>query len=132
VSILPLKNSWAFPVIEVVHLCGVALLVGATVFVDLRRLGLSVARQSAIELDRIFKPWSHAGLALLLTTGPLMLFADWSRYRHNPAVGVKMALLAPALISLFAPRRNKVALIVSLTLWTAVVFAARAIADFDV
>lgn len=131
-SILPLKNSWAFPVIEAVHLCGVAVLVGATVFVGLRRLGLSVARQPANELERLFKPWSHSGLAILFITGPVMLFADWSRYRHNPAVGMKMALLAPALISLFAPRRNKLALIVSLSLWTAVVLAARAIADFDI
>ncbi|HXP85791.1 MAG TPA: hypothetical protein VN841_13790 [Bryobacteraceae bacterium] len=127
-----LKNSWAFPVIEAVHLLGVALFVGATVFVDLRKLGWNVTRQSASELERFFKPWSHAGLAILLTTGPLMLIADWDRYRHNPAVGVKLALVALGLISTFTARRSKTTLIASLALWTGVVLAARAIADFDV
>jgi uncharacterized membrane protein len=129
---VPLKNSWAFPVIEAAHLSGVALFAGTILFADLRRLGLSVARQSAEELDRIFKPWAHGGLAILLTTGALMWFADWERYRHNPAFAVKMALAVAALISYFVPRRHGAIAIASLVLWTGVVLAARAIADFDI
>ena len=129
--IVPLKNSWAFPVIEAAHLSGVALLAGTILFADLRRLGVGVAPQTGEELDRAFKPWAQSGLAILLVTGALMGFADWGRYRHNPAFGVKMALAAPALISYFAPRRPKAVAIVSLVLWTGVVLAARAIADFD-
>ncbi len=129
---VPLKNSWAFPVIEAAHLCGVALLAGTILLADLRRLGLGVARQPAEELDRVFKPWAHSGLAILLTTGAVMWFADWGRYRSNPAFGVKMALAALALISYFTPRRHKAIALVSLVLWTGVVLAARAIADFDI
>ena len=90
--IVPLKNSWAFPVIEAAHLFGVALFAGTILFADLRRLGLGVARKQADELERVFKPWAHSGLAILLATGALMWFADWDRYRRNPAFGVKMAL----------------------------------------
>jgi hypothetical protein len=132
VPLAGLKNSWAFPVIEAAHLCGVALFAGATVFTDLRRLGWSLTRLSAGDLERCFKRWSHAGLAILLTTGLLMLWADWDRYRHNPAVGLKLALVVLGLCSYFTARRSKIALVASLALWTAVVLAARAIADFDV
>jgi hypothetical protein len=117
--------------VEALHLCGVALFAGTIVFADLRRLGLGVAGQSAEELDPVFKPWAHSGLAILLGTGALMAFADWERYRHNPAFGVKMALVVLALISYFVPRRRKWMAIVSVLLWTGVVLAARAIADFD-
>jgi hypothetical protein len=129
---VPVKNSWAFPVIESAHLAGMALLAGTIVFADLRRLGFRIASQSAEELDRIFRPWAHSGLAILLTTGALMSLADWERYRRNPAFHLKMALVALALISYFVPRRRKAVLIVSLAIWTGVVLAARAIADFDI
>jgi uncharacterized membrane protein len=127
-----LKNSWAFPVIEAAHVAGMALFAGTVIFAALRRLGWAVVRQTSEELDRIFKPWAHAGLATLLATGTLMTFADWERYRRNPAFWVKLALVVPALISYFAPRRSKALAIASLLCWTAVVLAARAIADFDI
>ena len=61
-----------------------------------------------------------------------MWFADWERYQRNPAFRVKMALAVVALISYFAPRSHKALAIVSLVLWSLVVLAARAIADFDI
>lgn len=130
--IVPLKNSWAFPVIEAAHLFGVALFAGTILLADLRRLGLDVASQPAEKLDRVFKPWTHGGLGILLATGASMWFADWERYRHNPAFSVKMAITVLALTSYFVPRRNKAIAIASLVLWTGVVLAARAIADFDI
>ena len=129
---VPLKNSWAFPVIEAAHLAGMALLTGTIVFTDLRRLGFRIASPSAEELDRIFRPWAHSGLAILLSTGALMSLADWERYRRNPAFHLKIALVVLALISYFVRRRHKAILIASLALWTGVVLAARAIADFDI
>jgi len=132
VWLVPLKNSWAFPVVEAAHLAGVALLTGTVIFTDLRRLGVRVAPQTAEELGQIFKPWAHSGMAVLLVTGIVMTLADWDRYRRNPAFSVKMILVLAALASYFAPRRTKASAIASLVLWTAVVLAARAIADFDV
>jgi len=132
VWIVPLKNSWAFPAIEAAHLFGIALFTGTILFADLRRLGFRIASQEGEELDRIFKPWTHSGLAILLTTGALMCFADWERYRRNPAFSVKMALAVLALISYLAPRKHRAASILSVVLWTSVMLAARAIADFDI
>ena len=127
-----LKNSWAFPVIEAAHVAGMALLAGTVVFADLRRLGAAVARQTGEELDRIFKPWAHSGLAILLATGVLMTLADWGRYRRNPAFWVKLAMVVPALGCFLMPRKSKPLAIASLLCWSAVILAARVIADFDI
>jgi hypothetical protein len=132
VWIVGLKNSWAFPVIESIHLAGVALLAGTAVLCDLRRLGVAVTQQPAEQLSAVFRPWAHSGLGLLLITGVLMTLADWQRYRANPAFSVKMALVVLALVSYFLKRKSRTAAIASLLLWTAVVLAARAIADFDI
>jgi len=125
---MPLENSWLFPVIESIHVIGLAAFVGTVVLGDLRTLGL--VRAAPPSLTR----WTHSGLAIMLVTGAIMFFADTARYLHNPAFQVKIALLVAALIVHFALRRSgtRLAALLSLTLWTTVVLAARAIADFDV
>ena len=70
----------------------------------------------------------------MLLTGAAMFFSDTARYLHNPAFQVKVALLVVALAAHFTLHRRgtRFAAVLSLTLWTCVVLAARAIADFDV
>jgi hypothetical protein len=129
---IPLKNSWAFPVIEATHVAGMALLAGTVILADMRRLGWAVVHGAADQFDRLLKPWAHAGLAILLITGALMTFADWDRYRRNPAFWVKLTLVALAVSTYLSPRRTRSLAIASLICWTTVILAARAIADFDI
>jgi hypothetical protein len=125
---MPLENTWIFPVVESTHVIGLAAFMGTIVFEDLRTLGLDLpdARQ--------LKPWTHAGLALMLLTGAAMFFSDTARYLHNPAFQVKVVILVVALAGHFTLHRrgSRFAAVFSLGLWTCVVLAARAIADFDV
>jgi hypothetical protein len=125
---MALENSWLFPVVESIHVIGLAAFVGTVVLDDLRTLGLKIPD------TRQLKVWSHAGLAAMLLTGAAMFFSDTARYLHNPAFQVKLALLGVALAAHFTlhRRETRFAAIASLTLWTCVVLAARAIADFDV
>jgi len=125
---VPLENSWLFPVVESAHVVGLAAFVGTVVLQDLRTL------KFAIPDTRSLKVWTHAGLAAMLLTGAAMFFSDTARYLHNPAFQVKAALLVLALGLHFTLRRSgtRFAAVLSLTLWTCVVLAARAIADFDV
>jgi hypothetical protein len=125
---MPLENSWLFPVIESIHVIGLAAFVGTVVLTDLRTLGLRLPD------TRRLKPWTHSGLAAMLLTGAVMFFADTPRYLHNPAFQVKAVLLVLALAAHFTLRRSgtRFAAILTLVLWTGVVLAARAIADFDV
>ncbi len=125
---MSLENSWIFPVIESIHVMGLAAFVGSTLLEDLRTL--DVLRWNGTNL----KPWSHSGLAALIVTGLVMFFSDASRYSHNPAFQVKLAILIPALVLHFTLRRSgqRFGAIASLVLWTSVTLAARAIIDFDV
>jgi hypothetical protein len=125
---MSLENSWLFPVIESIHVIGLAAFMGTVALEDLRILGLDFPD------TRQLKPWTHSGLALMLLTGAAMFFSDTARYLHNPAFQVKVALLVLALVAHFTLRRRgtRFAAVFSLALWTCVVLAARAIADFDV
>jgi len=124
---MPLENSWIFPVVESIHVIGLAAFVGTVVLEDLRTLGLRFPD------TRNLKSWTHAGLAAMLLTGAAMFFSDSSRYLHNPAFRVKVALLVLTLAAHFTVRRSRTrfAAGLSLALWTGVVLAARAIIDFD-
>lgn len=125
---MSLENSWLFPVVESIHVIGLAAFVGTVVLEDLRTLGLRFPD------TRHLKPWNHGGLAVMLLTGVAMFFSDTTRYLHNPAFQVKVVILAVALAAHFSLHRRgtRFAAVLSLTLWTCVVLAARAIADFDV
>ena len=97
------------------------------VLADLRTLGFRIPQTLRLT------GWTHAGLAVMLLTGLAMFLSDTGRYLQNPAFQVKIALLAAALAAHFTVRRpgKRFAAILSLALWTFVVIAARAIADFD-
>lgn len=121
------ENSWLFPVIESIHVMGLAAFVGTIVLGDLHTLG-------AIPDTGPLTRWTHAGLAVMLATGAAMFFSDTTRYLHNPAFHVKLTILFVALTAHFTVRRRgtRFTAILSLILWSSVVLAARAIADFDV
>lgn len=125
---MSLENSWIFPVVESIHVMGLAAFVGTVILEDLRTLGLRCSD------TRRLKAWTHTGLAVMLLTGAAMFFSDTTRYLHNPAFQVKIALLVVALAAHFTLHRRgtRFASVLSLALWTCVVLAARAIADFDV
>ena len=127
-----LKNSWLFPALQSVHVAGLALLVGALVLLDLRVLGWALRQRPVPEVEAQIRPWSRRGLVLMLITGPILFAADAARYLHNPAFLIKMAVLLVALACQFALRRGRLAAVLSLVLWTCVVLAGRAIADFDI
>jgi hypothetical protein len=124
---MPLENSWLFPGLESIHVIGLAAFVGTLVLDDLRTLGLKIAD------NRHSKVWVLAGVAVMILTGAAMFLSDTTRYRHNPAFRMKISLLVLALTTHGPLRRfgPRFAAILSLALWTCVVLASRAIADFD-
>ncbi len=125
--------SWIFPVVQSIHLVGIALFVGTIIIGDLRILGYALRRYAVADISDRFAPWTRAGLAIMLTTGPVLFASDITRYSSNPAFLVKMAILAVALVFRFTvQRRERWVAIISIALWTCVVLAGRAIADFDV
>jgi uncharacterized membrane protein len=133
------NHEWAFPVVQSLHFIGFALSIGTIAIVDFRLLGLGMRRQQAAEIAADLKPWTLAGLAVMLITGPLMFSTDAVTYHYNPSFQFKMSCLMLALLFHFtlhrrairsdvSPNAARLAGAVSLLLWTAVVAGGRMIA----
>ncbi len=131
--------EWVFPAVQSLHFIGFAMSIGTIAIVDLRLLGLGMRRQGPADLAADLAPWTHVGIAVMLTTGPLMFSTDAVAYHFNPSFQFKMACLMLALLFHFTLHRRavrpdvppiaaKLAAATSLLLWTAVVGGGRMIA----
>lgn len=136
-----LMNSyeWVFPMVQSLHFIGFALSIGTIAIVDLRLLGFGMRRQEPSELASDLEPWTRAGIAVMLITGPLMFSTDAVTYHNNPSFQFKMICLMLALVFHFTIHRlavrpgasavaARLAGAMSLLLWTGVVAGGRMIA----
>ena len=134
------QSSWGYAVANIVHLIGMAVLLGAVVGFDLRVIGASRALPLA-GLGRLLLPLARGGFVLAILSGVVLLSADASHVAVNPAFQLKLGLLAAALLNVLlfhalmrrtagAPpgpaARGAAAL--SLLLWPGVIVCGRLIA----
>jgi hypothetical protein len=103
------QSIWGFPIVGALHVLAIALFAGT--------LLVSVEVQW---LKRI-------GLTVLLVTGVLLFMSGAVRYYDSIFFRIKMVLLVLILLNAWIGPRK---LWVSLTLWAAVIFAARGIAFY--
>ena len=88
-------HPWAYPAVEVVHLVGVALLLGNLVAFELRVFGLGAALPLA-DLARLSLTLAVAGFALAALSGLVMFATQPLELLANRAFTWKMGLLALA------------------------------------
>jgi cytochrome bd-type quinol oxidase subunit 2 len=129
------------PIVQTVHLLGIAVIMSSVVLLDLRILGLALPSQDVQELTRRVMPWVWWTLPVMLLSGSMFVFARPRRYFTNPVFGLKFALLLPAValaavlhfVSVRKPDdwRTKLVAALSLLLWVGVVLAGRWIAYAD-
>ena len=89
------RSAWMYPIVEIVHIVGFVILVGAVVMFDLRVLGLG-GGLPVPALARHLLRWSWVGLALVVPAGLMMFTAHATEFATNPAFLLKLALLATA------------------------------------
>ena len=138
------ENAWAYPILETLHIFGLAIVFGGMVILDLRLLGFG----SALPADRLARhvlPLVWFGFGLNVISGSLLFASDAVEFASNTSLRVKLALLAAAGLNAFfyqrfearrrassvAPSLNdptRVFAVVSLLLWVGVVTAGRMIA----
>ena len=137
-------SIWLFPVIECVHLLGLAMLGGAVLVVDMRLLGLGLRRHPVAKLAREAQPWMVGSLLVMLVTGMLLFTSETLRVYYSPPFWWKMRLLLLAILFTFTVRRRvvrsddanvppfvgKLVAVVSLSLWFGVGFSGRWIAFY--
>jgi hypothetical protein len=91
VSAWILSTEWLWPLLEIAHFVGLALLLGPVLIVDLRLAGL--LRQIALPgLDGLVR-WSIVGFALNVASGILFFLGDPARYWANVGFRIKMLLV---------------------------------------
>lgn len=133
------SSSWFFPVIEAVHLLGLALIGGAVLAVDLRLLGFTLRRQSVAQVARDAQPWLIGSLIIMIATGSLLFMSEALKCYYHAAFWVKMSSLFLAILFTFTIQRKvilsdekqlnpvwaKTVAVVSLALWSGVGIGGR-------
>jgi len=88
-------SAWAYPMLEVVHLSGIALLLGNLVLLELRVFGLG-ATLPVRALARLSLALAGAGFGLAALSGLLMFASQPAELLANRAFTLKMLLLLAA------------------------------------
>lgn len=86
------SSAWAYPALEVMHLLGVALLLGNLLLLELRVFGLG-ATLPVLALARLGLALVLAGFSLAAASGLLMFGTQPAELLANRAFTLKMLLL---------------------------------------
>ena len=100
------QSVWAFPILEAVHLVGLALLGAAVLAGDLRLMGLGLTSASPGAVLAHCRPWLAAAVMAMAVTGIPMLLSEAVKCYYATAFWVKMGTLPPALALTWAGRRR--------------------------
>ena len=131
-------SPWLFPVIESVHLLGLAMLGGSVLLLDLRMLGLGLRRSTIGEIARDARPWLLGSIGVMIVTGTALFLSESVKCYYSQAFWVKITTIPVALAFSLTVRqrvalaatyqataRSRVVAIVSLALWLTVAAAGR-------
>jgi len=86
-------SRWLFPVIESLHLLGLAVIGGSVLVVNLSLLGLGLGRRSVTQLWHDVQPWFAGSLAVMLASGFLLFTSEAVKLYYHEAFWVKMTAL---------------------------------------
>lgn len=139
-------TPYLYPVLESIHVLGIALLVGPAAVFDLRLLGLARHRLRVTTAAEHLLPISRLGFAVAATTGVVMFLPGADLMPDRGSAPWKLGLLLVAGLNVLVfhrltyrgvrawdadqppPAAARVAAVVSLTSWTGVTLAGRLLA----
>jgi hypothetical protein len=143
------ESTVMFPFVESVHTLGITLVVGTVAMVDLRLLGVALKKEPVSKVAGQLLPLAWIGFVVMLVSGLMLFAAEAAKCYHNPAFRIKLILLAlvglnPLVFHLTiyksvdswgekpsTPVRARLAGALSLSLWSGIVIAGRAMAYFN-
>jgi uncharacterized membrane protein len=140
------ESLYMYPLVESTHVLALTLFVGLAVMLDLRLLGLTLKNVPVSEmLDRVL-PWTKVGFVIMIATGALLFYAIPVRNYQNIFFRVKVIMLLLAGLNVWIfhwrverrvadwdldpvpPKAARVAAVISIALWAAIIVAGRMIA----
>jgi hypothetical protein len=124
-------STWAFAVIESVHLLALSVIGGAVLLLDLRMLGVGLREQKTADVAREAWPWFVGSLIVMLVTGAGLFISEATKCYYSTPFSVKMACLALSIVFALTvwrrvaladegrvrPLYRKLVALVSLALW---------------
>jgi len=143
------ESTVVFPIVESIHTLAITLVVGTVAMLDLRLLGIVLKKEPVSKVAGQILPLTWIGFGVMLVSGLMLFAAEAAKCYHNPAFRLKLILLAlvglnPLIFhfTIFrsverwdeAPRtpgRARLAAVLSLSLWSGIIVAGRAIAYFN-
>src|SRR4051812_47059655 len=99
-------SVYLFPVVEAVHLLGLAVIGGAVLIVDMRLMGFGLRHQPTARVAKDAEPWLIISLIVMLISGFLLMTSEAMRCYYNDAYWLKMYSLILAMIFTFTIRRR--------------------------
>lgn len=130
-------HPWAYPVLEMIHICGIALLLGNLVLLELRVFGRGAAIPLQ-DLARLSLSVAVVGFTIAAGSGLVMFASQPGELLANGAFTLKLGLIfaAGCNAAFFHARGSlgkadalaKLSMVVSTLLWLAVVACGRWIA----
>jgi hypothetical protein len=121
-----------FPIVESIHLIGMALFVGTLLLIDMGLLGVAMRRQPVSQVAAALAPFTWSGFGLLILTGPFMFSAQAAKWHDNPVFWIKMLLLITAIVLQLSVRRKinsgepaKMIGAISLILWVSIALSGK-------
>lgn len=88
------NEKWVIPTLQTIHIVGIGIIVGSTLMIMLRILGVAGTDQTLRQTQRRFAPWVVGALCLLVPTGLLLIVGEPKRELLAFSFWTKMALLA--------------------------------------
>ena len=141
--VVALRESYlAYPLVNALHIVGVALLFGAIVPLDLRLTGWRREAGHVDALARLLLPVAVFGFFLAACAGLLLFATDARAYAASPLFRAKLVLITLALVNALAlraidwrqpqpsDRRIAAAGAASVVLWLAVIILGRLVGYF--
>ena len=123
-------STWAFAVIESIHLLALSVIGGSVLIVDLRLLGYGIRTQTLAEVARDAQKWFLGSWAVMIGTGLLLFWSEPQKLYYSTPFAVKMLCLLLGTIFALTVRRKvaqaegrvspavmKLVALVSLALW---------------
>ena len=139
------QSLWLYPALEIVHITGITILVGAAFMFDVRLLGFS-KNLSVSKLSMHLLPWSQRGLWLIIPSGVMLFITNAKTLGYDPTFWLKMFLLVIAAVNVLifnrfiyvlsdsdgssgrVPVAAKLSALVSIVVWIAVIACGRLLA----
>ena len=99
-------STWAFAVIESIHLLALSVIGGAVLIVDLKLLGYGIRTQTLEEVARDAQKWFIGSWIVMIVTGLLLFTSEPQKLYYSTPFAIKMTCLLLGTIFALTVRRK--------------------------